>query len=252
MWIGAGAVYLSLQKQKMNTKSLTKLVGANDKLPQVLWTKFFMQAQGYGTDNILYQDNQSPMKMEQNGKAFSWKRTWHINVQYFFITDQIAEKEVAIQYCPTKQMVVDYCTKPLQGGLFYEFQDLILGLAPMETIDGDQRRVLASNPASGGKQQSPKRGVPQHTTGISNTSSNQHKEVHICTDLHSLWELSRDIWPNSLNALRKCWTLDVQYTSYQLPMVSFEVEGDSVLDWDWVLPECMATVVKELDARRIT
>jgi hypothetical protein len=66
MSMGAGAVYSSAQKQKMNTKSLTEaeLVGANDILPQVLWTRYFLKAQGYGTNKILYQDNQSTMKME--------------------------------------------------------------------------------------------------------------------------------------------------------------------------------------------
>jgi hypothetical protein len=46
MSMGAGAVYSSSQKQKMNTKSLTEaeLVGANGVLPQVLWTGYFMEA----------------------------------------------------------------------------------------------------------------------------------------------------------------------------------------------------------------
>jgi hypothetical protein len=50
MWMGAGAVYSSLQKEKMNTKGSTEaeLVGTNDKLPQVLWIKYFMEGQEYG------------------------------------------------------------------------------------------------------------------------------------------------------------------------------------------------------------
>jgi hypothetical protein len=117
MSMGAGAVYSSLQKEKMNTKSLSKAehVGANDVLPQLVWTKYFMEAQGYRTDNIIYQDNQSTMKMEQNGKTSSGKRTRHINIRYFFMADQITKKEVLIE-CPTKQMVADYFTKPQQGG----------------------------------------------------------------------------------------------------------------------------------------
>jgi hypothetical protein len=116
---GAGAVYSSSQKQKKNTKSSTEaeLVGANDVLPQILGTKYFMEAQGYGADNVLYQDNQSIMKLEQNGKASSGKRTRHINIRYFFITNQIAKKEVAIQYCPTKQMIANYFTNPYRGPL---------------------------------------------------------------------------------------------------------------------------------------
>jgi hypothetical protein len=170
MSMGAGAVYSSSQKQKMNTKSSTEaeLVGANDVLPQVLWTRYFLEAQGYGTNHVLYQDNQSTMKLENNGKASSGKRTRHINIRYFFITDRIAKKEVAVQYCPTKQMVADYFTKPLQGALFYKFRDQILGLAPMESIHVVQRSVLESNLPSMGNKKSPKRGSPRKATGIIN------------------------------------------------------------------------------------
>jgi hypothetical protein len=60
----------------------------------------------------------------------------------FPITDRNARKEIAVQYCPTKEMIGDYFTKPLQGGLFYKFRDKILGLVPMGTIIGDHRSVL--------------------------------------------------------------------------------------------------------------
>ncbi len=63
-----------------------------------------------------------------------------------FITDRIARKEVAIQYCPTKEMVADYFTKPLQGALFYKFRDQIMGVVPMDTISGDHRSVLDVDP----------------------------------------------------------------------------------------------------------
>jgi hypothetical protein len=123
MSMGTGAVYSTSRKQKLNTKSSTKakLVGIDDVLPQALWTKYFMEAQGYGVSTILNQDNQSTIKLSDNGKASSGKGTRHINIRYFFITDRIAQKEVAIQYCPTKAMVADYFTKPLQGELFYKF-----------------------------------------------------------------------------------------------------------------------------------
>jgi hypothetical protein len=170
MSMGAGAIYSSSQKQKMNTNILTEaeLVGANDVLPQALWTQYFMGGQGYTTENVLYQDDQSTMKLEQNGKASSGKRTRHINIRYFFNTDRIAKKEIAVQYCPTKQMVADYFTKPLQSALFYKFRDQILGLAPMETIHGDQRRVLDSdsNPACTEAEHSANNRTPRKSTGM--------------------------------------------------------------------------------------
>jgi hypothetical protein len=101
-----------------------------------------MEAQGYGVTTVLNQDNQSMIKLSENGKASSGKGTCHINIRYFFITERIARKEVAIQYCPTKQMVADYFTKPLQGVLFYKFRDQIMGVVPMDTITGDHRSVL--------------------------------------------------------------------------------------------------------------
>jgi hypothetical protein len=148
MSMGTGATYSTSKKQKLNTKSSTEaeLVGVNDVLPQALWTKYFLEAQGYGTTALLHQDNQSTIKLSENGKASSRKGTRHIHIRYFFITDRIARKEVAIQYCPTKKMVADYFTKTLQGKLFYKFRDQIMGVAPMATIMGDHRSVLDVNP----------------------------------------------------------------------------------------------------------
>jgi hypothetical protein len=148
MSLGTGAAYSASKKQKLNTKSSTEaeLVGIDDILPQALWTKYFMEAQGYGTQSILAQDNQSTIRLSDNGKASSGRGTRHINIRYFFITDRIARKEIAVQYCPTKEMVADYFTKPLQGELFYKFRDQIMGLVPMGTITGDHRSVLDKKP----------------------------------------------------------------------------------------------------------
>ena len=37
-----------------------------------------------------------------------------------------------MEWCPTKQMVADFMTKPLQGTIFKKFRDLIMGLLPMD------------------------------------------------------------------------------------------------------------------------
>jgi hypothetical protein len=75
----------------------------------------------------LLQDNKSPILLEKNGKASSGKRTRHINIQYFFITDWVNMKEISIGWCPTKKMVADFMTKPLQGSHFRNFRDCIMG-----------------------------------------------------------------------------------------------------------------------------
>ena len=69
--LGKGAIMSKSTKQKLNTKSSTeaKLVGVDDILPQVLWTNYFMKAQGWkNNDTIIYQDNRSAILLENNGK----------------------------------------------------------------------------------------------------------------------------------------------------------------------------------------
>ncbi len=71
------------RKQRLNTKSSTEaeVVGVDDASSQILWTNYFLKAQGYYIDNTLvYQDNQSAILLETNGKQSSGKRTEHMNI----------------------------------------------------------------------------------------------------------------------------------------------------------------------------
>ena len=132
MSMGAGVMYGSSTKQKLNTRSSTEaeLVAVDDVLPQVLWTRLFLQEQGYAvSENVIHQDNQSAILLEKNGRASSGKRTKHINIRYFYVADKVANKEVSIAYCPTAEMIGDFFTKPLQGALFRRLRDFILNIA---------------------------------------------------------------------------------------------------------------------------
>ena len=62
-----------------------------------------------------------------NNGFSSAARTRHINIRYFFVKDRIAKGEIKIEYCLTKLMVADVLTKPVQGRLFLELRDLLLG-----------------------------------------------------------------------------------------------------------------------------
>ena len=130
MTYGGGAAQSISQKQKLNTRSSTEadLVGADDVSIMILWTKLFMEAQGFKIDNnILYQDNKSTMLLLNNGKRSSSQRTRAFNIRYFFLTDQIKKNHLAVEYCSTTKMVADYMSKPLQGKSFQEFRKAIMG-----------------------------------------------------------------------------------------------------------------------------
>ncbi len=89
---------------------------------QILWTKSFIKEQGYHIDDtIVYQDNQSAVLLEKNGKPSSGKHTRHINILYFFITDRVKQEGMTVGYCPVPEMIGNHFTKPLQGALFCKF-----------------------------------------------------------------------------------------------------------------------------------
>jgi hypothetical protein len=72
--MGKGFPIVSSTKQKLNTRSSTEseLVGVDDMMSSILWTRYFLKAQGYHVnDNIIFQDNKSTMLLEWNGKASS-------------------------------------------------------------------------------------------------------------------------------------------------------------------------------------
>jgi hypothetical protein len=127
-------------KQKINTKSSTEaeLVGVNDAMNFVEWVQLFVEQQiklintdlvlkKTGSDVVIQQDNTSTIQLENNGQASSTKRAWHINIRYFYVTSKIKEGSIRVIYHPTKQIVSDYLTKPLQGSLFRTHRNSIMG-----------------------------------------------------------------------------------------------------------------------------
>jgi hypothetical protein len=131
--LGRGFPIVNSTNQKLNTRSSTEteIVGADDFMPAICWTHYFMKAQGYDVkDTVFFQDNKSSILLENNSKSSSSKCTKHINIPYFFITDRVSKEEVSVVWCPTGDMIGDYTTKPLQGALFQKFRDQIMGVTP--------------------------------------------------------------------------------------------------------------------------
>lgn len=142
---GLGMALIFCRKQKLNVKSSTEaeLVGVDDGLPLVLWTRYFLQEQGYDMKpSLIYQDNKSTMLLERNGKASSSKRTKHINVRYFFVKDKIAKGEIDLEHCPTEEMWANVLTKPRQGRAWILFRSMLMGI-PEDYNDNKERIAQA-------------------------------------------------------------------------------------------------------------
>ncbi|CAJ1931338.1 unnamed protein product [Cylindrotheca closterium] len=130
MTMGTGAVQAIPRKQKLNCDSSThaELIGVHDAMSNILWTRLFMEEQGYPIEkNILYQDNKSSILLETNGRSSAGKRSRALNIRYFFVTDQVELGNITIEHMPTDEMWADYMTKPLQGEKFRKFRAVIQG-----------------------------------------------------------------------------------------------------------------------------
>ena len=145
--MGKGVLHSKSSKQKINVESSTEaeLVGASDFVSQTIWTRNFIEAQGYKVDDSeFFQDNMSAMRMERNGRQSAGQRSRHINIRYFFIKDRISKGEINLIHCPTAIMIADYFTKPLQGALFVKFRNIIMGITHFSTLDEPTPVVLRS------------------------------------------------------------------------------------------------------------
>ena len=139
--MGIGSIISLSLKQKLNTKSSTEaeLVGIHDAMNFVVWTKIFInwQTSNYledsptkflGHKNVILQDNTRAIQLEQYRKRSNTKQTRHINIIYFNKISKVYDQMVtAITYCPTKEIMTNYLSKPLQGSLFRIHQNSIMG-----------------------------------------------------------------------------------------------------------------------------
>jgi hypothetical protein len=136
MSLGTGMIQCKSHKQSTteNSSTTAEVIASSDALIMIIWTNNFLKAQGYPIkDTILFQDNMSAIKLEQNGRQSSSKRTRHLNIRHFFIKDRVQSGELNIKHCGTDDMIADYFTKPLQGSKFIQFRDLILGIKDIDS-----------------------------------------------------------------------------------------------------------------------
>ena len=128
LMMGRGVIICKSVKQKINTKSSTEaeLVALSDSISMAIWCRNFLEEQGYDMPPAsVFQDNQSTIAMVRAGKPTS-DRTRHVNIRFFFVADREKAGEIAIEYLPTKEMLADALTKPLQGELFLKLRKQLL------------------------------------------------------------------------------------------------------------------------------
>ena len=71
-----------------------------------------------GKKTVVLQDNTSTIKMLMGGKRVCGQRTCNIHIKYFYAHKRVTDGTIVVAYCPTKEIVADYFSKPLQGVCF--------------------------------------------------------------------------------------------------------------------------------------
>ena len=121
--VGGAIVWAKSGKQGIVTKSSfeAELVALSDMASMVLWINLFMRDLGLRTDvPIVYQDNQSTMKVAERGMSNN-PVTKHIDIRYLWIKEVLQQGKLLLKYKRTDEMIADGLTKPLLGESFYKF-----------------------------------------------------------------------------------------------------------------------------------
>jgi hypothetical protein len=107
--IGKGAVYVTSCKQTIVAKSSTEaeMIAVSDHAGELIaQNEFYIHQCGSNRPAVLYQGNQSTMRLLKNGKSSS-DATKHINIRYFWLKDRVDAKDVLVEYMPTRNMLAD-------------------------------------------------------------------------------------------------------------------------------------------------
>ena len=69
----------------------------------------------------IWSDNQGSMSLAMNPMGHSKNK--HINIQYHFVREQLAQEVISLGYIPTNNMAADGLTKALPKNLFTRFKE---------------------------------------------------------------------------------------------------------------------------------
>ena len=100
MYLSKGSVYPTPARHKLNTRNSKEfeLVRVDYVMPVILWSKYFLESQGYNIYAGIFQDNHSAMLLQKNGRGSSGNRNIHINIRYFFVVDIVKSGGIKVKY----------------------------------------------------------------------------------------------------------------------------------------------------------
>ncbi len=101
------------QRNILQSTTETEYVGLNEATREAVWLRNLYEELGFRQTKptTVYGDNQGSLAVAVNPQFH--KRTKHFQVKMFYVREQIQNKTIKTEYCPTAEMTADIFTKPL-------------------------------------------------------------------------------------------------------------------------------------------
>jgi transposase InsO family protein len=134
----AGAA-ISWYSKKQQTIALStaeaEYVAATSAVQEVLWLRSLLGELGFPqtSPTTVFEDNQACIAITTNPITNS--RTKHIDIKYHWLREKVLSRDVAFQYCPSRDMAADIFTKALPKPAFTSCR-CRLGLLPLSLTRG--------------------------------------------------------------------------------------------------------------------
>lgn len=112
------AVWLKFLLDQLNPEdSTTSLTGDNTQT----FLSLLEDSSAYALNaTIIYCNNQGAIALAKNPESYACSK--HINIQWHYQQEKIADGSITLKYVPTSEQITDGLTKPLTKGKFLIFQ----------------------------------------------------------------------------------------------------------------------------------
>lgn len=122
--VAGGMVSWSLKKQPTVALSTVEAeyMAASNASKEAIWLRVLLEDLGFKQTlaTIIHGDNQGCITLSRNPVAHSCAK--HIDIRHHFIRERIANSEVDLRYCSTKDMLADIFTEQLPREAFEKFR----------------------------------------------------------------------------------------------------------------------------------
>ena len=108
---------VSWKSRKHSTMALStaeaEYVALSTATQECMWMQKLLSESGNPPDGptTILEDNQSSIAMARNPQFHG--RAKHIDIKHHFVREQVSNGSIALQYCPTNDMLADILTKRL-------------------------------------------------------------------------------------------------------------------------------------------